>query len=209
MTPLEEAAYAEACRLNHRDAVTMADIRVLDAKDPLTYTEADFAIYKALLGELGDREARARKAKRQAETTIIRKEVTPTAPPITVKSSIAEESLVELVVMTTHGALVPVFEQITALKAQIATMEAEIAALKATTTDRVLLADGGTWRTGMSYRRGDCITHRGGGWICLRDHTAAEFDHACWRLQSKSGHVRVSRDVVAAVFAALQQRDAE
>jgi hypothetical protein len=197
---------------------TPADLAALDAKPIEQWTADDLDLHAGFHSPEIARAKREEHAKAvtEREAAIIRKEIAiaPTTKTIAEeetesrRASMNLAAYADVLVMTIQGALVPVLERIATLEADNASLQATIGTLEKTIANRVLLADGGIWKAGASYQRGDCVTHRGSSWVCKRDHTGTEaFDHACWRLQAKSA--QLNRDAVAAVMGALTQRETE
>ena len=67
--------------------------------------------------------------------------------------------------------------------ARLDALEKRLADLEA----QPLLKDGGTWRHGSTYRRGDVTQFKGARWVCIKAHTANGVpDHECWQLWEKT-----------------------
>jgi hypothetical protein len=73
---------------------------------------------------------------------------------------------------------------------RFATLEAEIAALKAdhAALDAKALKGGAVWQRGAMYAVNDCVQFDGSIWKCVETHVAAaSFSHDCFLLQIKRG----------------------
>ena len=165
----------------NRDRFEAAHTRLRQA--PLELTDVDLAQLAIIDPAL---EVKGREAQRQAQLAIVRQH----QPVLETKQMPAPapraHALAKWFDSYTDAFLLPLLKDLFGKqKDRIATLEAEIAALKAT----AYLKDAGLWRHGATYALGDVAQFSGSAWVCTKAHTASgpTADHTCWRLWIKRG----------------------